>query len=295
MNSLYFAQYLVNEEVLTPKEGKELIREAQDITPGLAVVALAEGAVSAAKLAELMPFEKDSFAKLAVAEGLLFASQVEKLQEARSTDGLKPAQALLDSGKMDFMELGRQMAACGSEEINPVREAVRRIAEENEDLAVEEETYADFTELFMRSLMRFMDTPAIIHTYVPEEEIDTVFASHIVSQRLSGSSGAVGFVSGIYAGDKVFVELARRYSHELINEADELAEDSVAEFLNVVNGLFVVDLGKKDYDLDLEAPRIGRNTRPMGSNQLQLGVDTGFGSFALVLAEDEISLVEHPF
>ncbi len=289
MNSLYFAQYLVNEGAIAEREAKELLKEAEKTTPGLAMVALAEGAVSASKLSELMPFEKDAFSKLAVAEGLLFASQVEKLQEARSTDGLKTAQALLDSGKMDFMELGRHMAACGSMEGSPFKEAVRRIIEEqDEDLAEEKEIYADFTELFMRSLMRFMDTPAIVNFCSPECE-EVLFASHTISQRLSGS---VSFVSGIYVSDKVFIEMAQRYSHELIDEADEMAEDSVSEFLNVVNGLFVVDLGKRDYDLDLGTPRIGKNTKPMGSRQLQLCIDTGFGSFALVLASDEVTLAE---
>ncbi len=290
MNSLYFAQHLVNEGALSPQEVRELLCRSETTVPGLAVVALAEGAVPASKLAELTPFEKDAFPKLAVAEGVLFASQVEKLQSVRSTDGLKPAQALLDSGKMDFIELGRQMAACGALEGSPVKEAVRRLAEDNEELAAEVEHYADFTELFMRSLMRFMDTPAVVSFDAPEGE--GLYASHTVSQRLSG---AVSFVSGIYADDKVFIEMAKRYSGEPIEDADEMAEDSVSEFLNVVNGLFVVDLGKRDFDLDLEAPRVGKNKHPMGSHQLRLSIDTGFGSFALVLAADEFTLKEKPF
>ena len=44
MNSLYFAQYLVNEGVIAEREAKELLKEAEKTTPGLAVVALAEGA-----------------------------------------------------------------------------------------------------------------------------------------------------------------------------------------------------------------------------------------------------------
>ncbi|MBR1760803.1 MAG: chemotaxis protein CheX [Schwartzia sp.] len=290
MNSLYFAQFLVNEGTLDSQEVKELLRQCEETEPGLAVVALAEGAVSASKLAELMPFEKDAFPHLAVAEGLLFASQVEKLQEVRATDGLKLAQALLDSGKMDFVELGRQMAACGAAEGSPIKDAVRRLAEDNEEPAAESETYAEFTELFMRSLMRFMDTSAVID--FSEPECGGMYATHTVSQRLTGS---VSFVSGIYASDKIFVEMAQRYSREMIDEADEMAEDSVAEFLNVVNGLFVVDLGKRDFDLDLETPRIGKNTHPMGSHQLRLCVDTGFGAFALVLAADEFTLKERPF
>ena len=289
MNSLYFAQYLVNTEVLQPQEAKDFLQQSEETELGLAVVALAEGVVSASRIAELAPFEKDAFPKLAVAEGVLFSSQIEKLQAVRTLDGLRLAQALLDSGKMDFVELGRHMAACGAQEGSPIKEAVRRLASANEELAAEMESYADFTELFMRSFMRFMDTTAVINFCEPNYE--GMFASHIVSQRFSG---LLSFVSGIYASDKVFAEMAKRYSHEEIDDADEMSEDSIAEFLNVVNGLFVVDLGKRDLDLDLDAPRIGRNKHPMGSHQLQLCVDCGFGSFSLVMAADEFTLTEKP-
>ena len=289
MNSLYFAQYLVNEDVLDPQEAKDILKAAEETVPGLAVVALAEGAVPASRLAELAPFEKEAFPKLAMAEGVLFASQLEKLQAVHASDGLRLAQALLDSEKMDFVELGKHMAACGAKEGSPIKEAVRRLASDNEELAAELESYAEFTELFMRSFMRFMDTPAIINYCEPDYE--GMFASHIVSQRLSGQ---ISFVSGIYASDKIFVEIAKRYSREEIDDADEMAEDSISEFLNVVNGLFVVDLGKRDLDLDLEAPRIGQNKHPQGSKQLQLCIDTGFGSFTLVMAADEFSLTEKP-
>lgn len=287
MNSLYFAQYLVNEGILAPQEAKDILKAGEKTVPGLAVVALAEGAVPASRLAALAPFEKDTFPKLAMDEGVLFASQIEKLQEAHASDGLRIAQALLDSGKMDFVELGKHMAACGAQEGSPIREAVRRLASDQEELAVELESYAEFTELFMRSFMRFMDTPAVVNYREPESE--GMFASHIVSQRLSGQ---ISFVSGIYANDKMFVEMAKRYSREEIDDADEMAEDSIAEFLNVVNGLFMVDLGKRDLDLDLETPRIGKNKHPQGSRQLQLCVDTGFGSFTLVMAADEFTLAE---
>lgn len=287
MNSLYFAQYLVNEDVLDPQEVKDLLKASEETAPGIAVIALAEGAVPASRLAELAPFEKDAFPKLAMAEGVLFASQLEKLQGVHPSEGLRLAQALLDSGKMDFVELGRQMAACGAQEGSPIKEAVRRLASDNEELAVELDSYAEFTELFMRSFMRFMDTPAVINYCEPEYE--GMFASHIVSQRLSGQ---ISFVSGIYANDRIFVEMAKRYSREEIDDAAEMAEDSISEFLNVVNGLFVVDLGKRDLDLDLEAPRIGQNKHPQGSKQLQLCVDTGFGSLTLVMAADEFTLTE---
>ena len=64
--------------------------------------------------------------------------------------------------------------------------------------------------------------------------------NHVVSQRMSGD---VSMVGGILAEDKVFLELARRYSHEKLDSVDLLAIDCVGEFLNVMTGLFAVELG----------------------------------------------------
>ena len=287
MNSLYFAQYLANVGAITPQETEPLFRACVSTEPGLAVVALAEGAVSASKLADLAPFEKDAFAELAVKEGVLFASQINKLRDIHPAEGLRLAQTLLDQGKMDYVELGKHIADYGSYEGSPVKDAVRRLA--GDEFSAELETYADFAELFMRSFMRFMNSPAIVSF---GEKMMEEGGTHIVSQRLLG---ALSFVSGIYAGDPVFLEIAKRYSHEEMEEVDELAEDSIAEFLNVVNGLFVVDLGKRDLDIDLETPHVEKNKRPKGSHQLRLWVETGFGFFALVLAADEFAFKGNVF
>ena len=67
MNSLYFAQYLVNEDVLDPQEAKDILKVCEETVPGLAVVALAEGTIPASTLAGLAPFEKEAFPKLAMA------------------------------------------------------------------------------------------------------------------------------------------------------------------------------------------------------------------------------------
>ena len=85
----------------------------------------------------------------------------------------------------------------------------------------------------------------------------------------------------------VFVEMARRYSHEDLHSVDEMATDSLGEFLNVVNGLFAVDMARQDLEIDLGMPRVEENVLPTGNRQLLLHVCTAFGSFALVIAADE--------
>ena len=92
---------------------------------------------------------------------------------------------------------------------------------------------------------------------------------------------------GLIAIDDVFLELAKRYSQEELPEIDELAVDSVEEFLNVVNGLFTIHLAKEKLTAELGLPKSGENVQPTGRDQLRLKVITAFGSFEAVLSADE--------
>ena len=108
--------------------------------------------------------------------------------------------------------------------------------------------------------------------------------NHVVSQRMSGD---VSMVGGILAEDKVFLELARRYSHEKLDSVDLLAIDCVGEFLNVMTGLFAVELGKRELDVDLEMPHWEKNLQPEAAMLLQLSLLTPVGTFQLILSADE--------
>ena len=89
------------------------------------------------------------------------------------------------------------------------------------------------------------------------------------------------------AKNQMFLEMARRYSGEDLTELDELAEDSLAEFINVLNGLYIVNLSGRDLDMDLDMPRGGQDVGPTASNMIAMRIVTDFGSFVIHLAEDE--------
>ena len=96
-------------------------------------------------------------------------------------------------------------------------------------LDAEADRYSSFAELFVHSFKRFMDTPVVVNS--KEVLVEAASLSHMVSQKLVGG---VTMVTGIQAENGVFLEMARRYSHEDIKEVDALAVDCLCEFLNVV-------------------------------------------------------------
>lgn len=204
------------------------------------------------------------------------------------------AQRLLNEGRLTREELAGLLrkgsfetveeAAGFSDEADehPVMTAVRRAA--GEELLLESEAYSEYMELFMDSLMKFLKTPAAIDPEpVPRHEQSDVF--NAVSQRMDGD---LSIVSGILAEDAQFVELAARYSGEEVSRPeDELAVDSLEEFLNVVNGVFSRQKAMKNEEIDLEVPRCGRLMTPEANQQLILRVYADFGVFYVVLSSDE--------
>ncbi len=281
-NSPYFAQYLLNNGVIEADELQGLLAKSLDAKPTLALLALREGMITGQQLAEFNVAA--DFAGQALGKKLLTAGQIEKLNQLVPSDSQRFAQVLLDEGRMDCLRL-EQLFKESDSSSDLIRASVRQVA--GESLKVESVAYGDFAEIFIRSFIRFMDTPAVIDNREPL--LGDQDQSHIVSQRLIGD---ISMTTGIVTADPMFIEMARRYSHEDITEIDELAADSLTEFLNVVNGLFAVDMARQDRDVDLEAPKIEANRLPVGNHQLLLRIHTAFGSFVLVIASDEFVLKE---
>lgn len=165
-------------------------------------------------------------------------------------------------------------------DINPVRTAVLLAMGNN--YPNQELHYASYMEMFMAAMKSMLHTEAVVERFpCGEDEERPCYAT---SQRLRGD---ISFVAGIVASEPVYLKLAERYSEEELPEMDEMAQDSIEEFINVLNGMFSVALGEEKIETDLDLPRFGQNVHPQGSNQLCLRVHSAVGSFQVVMATDE--------
>lgn len=273
MNSQYFAQYLLNAGILSSEKAEQLLQTAQQVKAEIPLLALMQG---------ILPAEEAQALLSAGSEGSsgLTEAQIRNLKEMVTDEGCRFAQAMLDTKITDLVGLAKMLAEYEQRTENPVWEAVKLAAgrEIEEELAY----YSEYAELFLQSMVRFMDLPGIIDIaampYAAEQP------SHLVSQRMSGD---VNMVGGVQAEDAVFLELSRRYSRENLQAVDLMSIDSVGEFLNVMNGLFAVKLGKRQLDVDLELPRWEKNIQPEAMKLLKLSVMTAAGRFCMVLSADE--------
>ncbi|SHK52107.1 Chemotaxis protein CheX, a CheY~P-specific phosphatase [Selenomonas ruminantium] len=173
-----------------------------------------------------------------------------------------------------------QLLADDAVDISPIRTAVLKAT--GDELASVSDHYAAYVELFLNSLKKMLHTEAVVESVPCKEEEDV--PSYATAQRISGD---ITIAAGIIASEPVYLKLAERYSEEELPEMDEMARDSMEEYINVLNGMFSVELGEQKIETDLELPRFGENVIVKGSDLLRLKVHSSVGSFQVVMATED--------
>lgn len=287
MKSNNLAQYFLNEGVMPLEQIEPLLPKMREKEIQLPVKALRQRMVDPAVLDEIGSVSTEKFIEIAKEKGLLTGAQINELLEESGGESLHFAQYLLDEGTLNFSELEVYFKERENMKELPVHYAIRTLC--GEQLELESAFYSDFMEIFMNSLMDFLRAPAVISLEpVSEKVFSTDLATHAASQCMNGD---VSIVTGILAENDKFLELASRYSEEDLTEIDEIAIDSIQEFLNVINGIYSIQLSERGIEVDLEVPRWGKLVVPRGTQQLVMRVCTDFGTIYAVLALDEF--IEH--
>lgn len=281
-NELLFPQFLLNRGVLHAEEVAIYLKRTLAVKVDVPVQAIFHGVATAKELTSLGDLSGEEFRVSAEKKGILTASQLRNLGEAIAGEGCRFAQALLDAGRLDYGEIERLFREFVHAGGNPLAEAIECAAAGR--LMEELPLYTEYVGIALQAFKRFMKIGCVV---VPQaESFPAGTPRRIVSQAVTGGAS---LVAGIEAPDDVFLELARRYSREDFETLDDLAVDSLAEFLNVLDGFFAVRLGERGLELDLEMPKMACALRGKAapSKLLRLPLESPVGAFALFLAADE--------
>ncbi len=283
MKSNNLPQYLLNEGIMQPEEIEALLKNVKGTELQLPLIALRRQLAEPEFLDEQKLFSTESFLQAVRQKGILTEEQIDQLSREQERPCMLFAQYLLNTGMLDYRELAVYFRDREQMQESPVHRAVGMLC--GQQLAEEAPFYSSFMEIFMDSLMDFLHAPAVISVeLVPEAEFADGLSIHAASQRMNGD---MSIVTGILAENAKFLELACRYSEEALSEIDEMAIDSIQEFLNVINGIYSIQLAEQKVQVELEVPRWGTVVVPHGHRQLVMRVCTDFGRIYVVLAADE--------
>jgi hypothetical protein len=300
MFSQYFGHYLLNREFITREQLADALEFQKSVHVKFGVIAVDEGYMTPAQVEEVHLKQKQvdkRFGEIAIELGYLSDDQVEALVSKQKQNHLFLAQALVDLGIMTIEQFGNalhdykkenslsddQFEAIKSGSIETLVGSILDVKDANRKTIFEK-----YLSLFAKNLIRFIDD----QVYIEVEGLATSQTGDwLVHQNITGESP---LLTAISAKEDVFLYLASKHAEEELTEVDELAKASVSEFLNLHNGIYLVNMSNWGKKLNMEPQKVQENAKVSGESLL-VTVNTAEGSFQLMLSDKpETISVEQP-
>ncbi|MGH4119759.1 hypothetical protein [Clostridium sp.] len=288
MFSQYFGQYLLHENYLTAEQLCTALEYQESVKLKLGVLAVNAGymtAEQASKVHQMQTKADKRFGELAVDAKYLKEEQVDELLSSQSFGHLLLAQALIDKNFMSLEKFEIAMSAY-KKKYNISEGQFDAIQKDDVDeiiniyVNLEEDKYGieikNYISLFMRNIIRFIHSEVYTNNIMKVEEYKTKCA---VTQTINNK---INLKTYINAERDVFVKLASIYAEEELTCMDELAKDSVGEFLNLNNGLYLVGMSNIGIELDMEPQSICFNETICSTYVLP--IELPFGKIELIIS-----------
>lgn len=257
MFTQYFGQYLLNQGYITIDQLHSGLASLKETRVKLGVLAVNAGymtANDAHKVNETQKRLDKRFGEIAVDMGCLNEEQVEELLSSQNYGHLLLGQALVDKEYITIQEFEKAVNeykkdySISDEEFDALqKDDVERIVNtfiRFEDSKHEKEL-KDYLSLFARNLIRFIDQDAVIRDVVKVNEYQCKWAA---KQEIKGE---IGLSTYIESSEESFIKFASKFAEEELNSVDEMVEASVGEFLNLQNGIFLVNMSNDGLSLEM--------------------------------------------
>lgn len=261
MYTQFFGNFLLNRNVITPEQLVQAIKEEENSHIKLGTLAMYHNLMTANEIDDVIiaqTHEDKHFGQLAVERHYLTAEQVDKLLSEQSPDYLLLGQVLIEQGILTNSDLENLIIDYESEhEIYDLdlqidqKEQVTRLIRHycNFDESEFNAVYEAYLTLLFNNLIRFIGTDFTPLSPIPCTEFPTQFC---VLQKIHGKQS---LVSAIDMDRTMAIEFASRYAMDSFDSFDEYVQASLEDFINLHNGLFVVNMSNNhNMELQLDPP-----------------------------------------
>lgn len=291
MFSQFFGHYLLNQGLLTREQLTDALEFQQTVHVKFGVIAVDEGFLTPDQVEKVHEMQKQvdkRFGEIAVDLGFLTEEQVEVMLSVQKQNHLLLAQALVDKEYMTIEQFSNALNDYKKEYSlsDDKFEAIKRgdIDElVNNILNVEEsnkvEKYGKYLSLFAKNMIRFIDEQVYFELSMNQ---DLSKENWLVHQKIVGEAP---LFTAISASEEVFLYIASVYAEEELTEVDELAQASVSEFLNLHNGIYLVNMSNEGIELNMNPQEVNQQATVEGEVFI-VNVQTSKGPFQLVICDE---------
>ena len=272
MFNQYFGGFLLNRSIISAEQLQHAMSRLDKSNVKLGVLAVNSGFLTVEEVESIHALQgkmDKKFGEIAVAENLLKQEQVDMLLATQKTGYLQLGQVLLDEGMLSLTQLERALAdyksnsgmsellmeALISGEMDAILPGILKL--ENIEHA---EVLRDYVSLFIRNLIRFIDPAPMVEKEIFYESYEVPWCAY---QTIAGP---LNILSGLSAGESVLLKIAEKYADMEFDSLDDpMAVASLGEFMNLHNGIFLVNLSDRGIECNL-APQMTDGPFKFGGN-----------------------------
>ena len=246
MFAQFFGGYLFNHKLCTAEDLTQAFEAKKHTRLRLGVLAINAGLMTAEQVEHVNITQQSvdkRFGDLAVELGYVTADDVEKLLAQQPTDYLLLGQTLVNNGALTNAEFEKALKDYKTE--NQITDDISDNQTEtlhnliNEFYHFDNDENArictDYVTLLFKNLIRFIGDD---FTPMEASVIKNFAAEHIVIQKINGKYNAEACIA---TDSKTYMAFAERFAKESFTEVDDFVNATAGEFLNVNDGLFVVN------------------------------------------------------
>lgn len=299
MYTQFFGNFLLNNKIVNPDQLLELMAEQNKSHIKVGTLAMHAGYMTADEVDSIIimqTHEDKMFGELAVEMGYLTAGQLESLVGKQIPDYLMLGQLLVEKGYCTTAEFENLLLKYQSE--NEISSMETRGNQRNNNIiriimnycGSTKEPISDdamnFLNLFFNNLIRFIGDD---FTVLNLQKLPSVDGRHTVSQEILGDTH---YLLMLDMEEAAAAKFANRYAHENFesygDEADEFISASLEDFLNLHNGLYLVNLAAKANGLALQPPVTKKNeVITLTEDSYMLPIMFPFGTVHLIFSVKE--------
>lgn len=263
MYAQFFGNYLLSKDVITHDQLIQAMHKKSSTQIRLGTLALHAGYMTANEIDRVIILQTHydkRFGEIAISEGYLTETQVTELLKQQKPDFLLLGQALVEDGILDNEQLQNLIIDYQSEnELGAFEysaetlDAINHMVENFFVLAERplSQHEVSFFRLLLNNLVRFIGDD---FTLVPPSLCKEYPTNYCVSQKVIGEFSIRPYLD---MPETTCIDFASRYIGDTFTEFDEYVQASLEDFLNLHNGLFMVNMSNDfSIELGLEPPAI---------------------------------------
>lgn len=291
MFNQYFGNFLLEKKIITAKQLKEVLELQKLVRVKIGVLAIDNGFMNAKEVLEvhkLQSIKDKKFGEIAIEEGYLTKEKLEELLRKQKKSMVLLGQALINKGYITFQRYEeiliqfKDESGFSFEEFNAIRnnnlEKIVPMFVKIQEGSLSTILHK-YIQLFVRNIARFIDVDVVLGK---AEKIDSKAFDNLVYQKIDG---AHRIFSALEGDKEVVTKFASIYAEEQCEEVDEIVQDSLGEFLNCTNGLFLSGLSNSGVELELSPPKFECSGKLIKTKEIyKIPCSLSFGDFNLLVS-----------